>query len=1037
MDAMGVADIPWRGRNIYVKRNEWVVDLIGDADDPVDAESTLNAAGLGPIFRRTLGRPDMALIEVPEGMPQARLDGALRASRMLQSLSPNGIVWPSATPNDSSYASQQWGLNNTGQNNGVPDADIDAPEAWDLTTGGTSVVVGVIDTGVDYLHPDLYKNIWINQGEIPAAEKAAMTDVDGDGLYTFWDLNDPLNSGVVPELTTDTNTYIDGGDVLAHWSDNSTTSDGNSYTDDLLGWDFSGTLSDQEPKDDPRTDVLDGHGTHVAGIIGAMGNNSTGVTGVAWKTQLMAIRLFNTEDNQTSGTEADIIECVNYATWFKSQNKANVRVLNGSFEGGGDSSGVKAAIDNAGSAGILYVASAGNGYLGVGQDNDTVTEASPVYPASFTSANIVSVAATDRNDLRAAFSNYGLLSVDLAAPGYEVYSTKRNGTYGLMNGTSQAAPHVAGTAALAFVRNPNATYAEVKEALLAGADFNGAMYRRSVSSGRLNAFNTLSLIRAPLAPINGTSGNDTITVQMSGSDVTVTFGSTTNYGAASGISWIRINGLGGSDNISVTSAVTIPVHIDGGDGTDTLAGGGGNDRLVNGEGTISGNSGNDWIAAGSGNNTLNGGAGNDTLLGGAGDDALNGDGDHDTLVGEEDDDDLTGGAGNDSYAFPSTPDIFLNVDVIFEDASTATGGVDAIDLRGLTIGYGLNLFLWEAGNRGGGDYAIAPDSFETVAIKINHSNLSTDDNTAVENAFGAQVDEGIEGNSAANTLWGLGGPDRLEGRDGNDTLNGGDGNDNGNHGLSGGNGNDVLNGDAGNDRLDDGAGNDTINGGDGDDTLVGTSAANGADVFNGGAGSDTADYSARTANLSVKIDQIANDGLVDVNSDPEVTQSEADNIKMDVEKVTAGSGADTVTGGTTAGVEFHGGDGNDTLQGAAGNDILNGGSGADNIKGGSGNDTISGGAGNDTLYGDDPAFPANGGNDAITGNDGNDICYGGPGDDVITGGDGIDNMFGETGSDDFSSPEDGSSDFIDGGTGAGTDEILGIIDEDDSVINVP
>ena len=161
-------------------------------------------------------------------------------------------VAPAATiPNDSDFA-QLWGLNNTGQAGGTPDADIDAPEAWDTQKGSASVIVGVIDTGVDYTHQDLATNIWTNPGEIP-------------------------NDGI----------------------DN----DGNGYIDDLRGWDFA--YNDNDPMD------VYGHGTHVSGTIAAKGNNSIGVTGVSWNSKTMPIKFL---DDQGSGYTSNAILALNYAT---------------------------------------------------------------------------------------------------------------------------------------------------------------------------------------------------------------------------------------------------------------------------------------------------------------------------------------------------------------------------------------------------------------------------------------------------------------------------------------------------------------------------------------------------------------------------------------------------------------------------------------------------------------------------------------------------------------------------------------------------
>ena len=181
-------------------------------------------------------------------------------------------------------------MHNTGQTSGTEDADIDAPEAWEVETGTHQVVVGVIDTGVDYSHPDLYQNIWINQNEIPAEIKNQLVDVDGDGLYTFIDLNSGSNwdtqdpSSLVSDING--NNYIDAGDLLGDtaWSDGIDTDD-NGYIDDLSGWDF--VNEDNDPYDD------NDHGTHVSGTIGAMGDNGEGVVGVNWDIQIMGLKFLD------------------------------------------------------------------------------------------------------------------------------------------------------------------------------------------------------------------------------------------------------------------------------------------------------------------------------------------------------------------------------------------------------------------------------------------------------------------------------------------------------------------------------------------------------------------------------------------------------------------------------------------------------------------------------------------------------------------------------------------------------------------------
>ena len=322
-------------------------------------------AGVAPAARNAaLGAQNATLVRetlVP-GLVLARLDrgqsvpGAVQAFERRSDVlyaEPNLIFRATATPNDPRFASGElWGLHNTGQNGGTADADIDAPEAWDTTTGSNSVVVAVTDTGVAYDHPDLAPNIWANPGEVP-----------GDGI------------------------------------DN----DGNGRIDDHRGWDF--ISNDNDPRD------FNAHGTHVAGTIGARGNNATGVVGVNWNVRIMPVRVLGTDG---FGTLAGIADGFTYAA------QEGARVVNASLgaEGGPEPLSMKAAIDAA--PNTLFVVAAGNGGAdGIGDNNDIT----PHWPCNHTSANLVCVAATTRTDARSGFSNFGATSVDLGAPGSAIVST--------------------------------------------------------------------------------------------------------------------------------------------------------------------------------------------------------------------------------------------------------------------------------------------------------------------------------------------------------------------------------------------------------------------------------------------------------------------------------------------------------------------------------------------------------------------------------------------------------------------------------------
>lgn len=344
----------------------------------------------------------------------------------LQFFEPDFVMSTTATtPNDALY-STLWGLHNTGQSGGVVDADIDAPEAWDLTTGSSDIVVGVIDTGVDYTHPDLAANIWTNPGEIA-----------GDGL------------------------------------DN----DGNGYVDDIHGWDF--VNDDSDPMDDNN------HGTHVSGTIGGTGNNGTGVVGVNWNVKIMALKYLGAKGH---GSTSDAVAALNYATMMRRDHDINIRLTSNSWGGGGYSQALYNAIAASGEQGMLFVAAAGNGDPdGIGDNNDAV----PHYPSSYDLDNVIAVAATNDDDQKAGFSNYGSYSVDLAAPGVSVRSTIAGGGYAYFNGTSMATPHVAGVAALAWSIAPTASYQTIRDAIFGGVDLIPAMDGITSTGGRLNALGTL------------------------------------------------------------------------------------------------------------------------------------------------------------------------------------------------------------------------------------------------------------------------------------------------------------------------------------------------------------------------------------------------------------------------------------------------------------------------------------------------------------------------------------------------------------------
>ncbi|MCY2986823.1 MAG: S8 family serine peptidase, partial [Planctomycetota bacterium] len=492
----------------------WIVRLnaddAGHASSPRNAEPLLNDGTVDFQVIRGLGLPGQVLVRAFATAADSR--AALAANPHVAAFEADSLVQAQVLPNDPDFGSMT-DLHNVGQFNSTLDADIDAPEAWDLNTGSTNVVVGVIDSGIDVTHPDLYLNVWLNQGEIPAGLKTQLSDTDGDGRITFYDLNDSANASLVRD--TNGNSYIDAQDLLndLHWGDGLDT-DHNGFVDDFFGWNFRVAANEPFAPNDPR-DTL-GHGTHVAGTIGAVGDNGRGVTGINWRSSLMALKFL---DDSNQGLTSDAVLAVNYATMMRTDFGEPVRVLNASWgQSGGYSSALRTAIEAAGEAGMLFIAAAGNGnILGQGMDIDR----QPFYPASYDLDNIIGVAATGPNDELARFSNYGATSVDLGAPGIGVLSTLPGGRYGTANGTSMAAPHVAGAAALVWSDASQASLAEVRQAILGAANPLAQLDGLTVTGGRLNVHGALESdafaprvvsVTAPNITVAGGSDN-LITIQ--------------------------------------------------------------------------------------------------------------------------------------------------------------------------------------------------------------------------------------------------------------------------------------------------------------------------------------------------------------------------------------------------------------------------------------------------------------------------------------------------------------------------------------------
>jgi subtilisin family serine protease len=361
----------------------------------------------------------LQVLRVPRNETVQSLIAKYQKSGLVEFAEPDYIVHADAVPNDPKFTDGTlWGLNNTGQNGGRPDADIDAPEAWDVLNSASNVVVAVLDTGIRYTHEDLASNMWVNP--------------------------------------------IDGGHGFNAFTGTNDVSDDNS------------------------------HGTLVAGLIGAVGNNGKGVAGVAWRVQLMACKCL---DSSAAGSDSTVIACIDYARTHGAQ------IINASLDSPGSSAAVSNAVAAARDAGIIFVASAGNGSPGVNVD------ASPTYPACYAIDNIVSVAYTTRTDDLGPISNYGATNVDLAAPGDQMYSTYYAGDSSYyppsflppIAGTSLAAAYVSGALALTIAKYPAENYHQIIQRVLTAVDPLPALSGKCVTGGRLNLWKALS------PPLNLTS----------------------------------------------------------------------------------------------------------------------------------------------------------------------------------------------------------------------------------------------------------------------------------------------------------------------------------------------------------------------------------------------------------------------------------------------------------------------------------------------------------------------------------------------------
>jgi len=337
---------------------------------------------------------------------------------------------------------KNWGLVNDESN-----SHISAPQAWEIEQGSRDVIVAVIDTGIDPSHPDLVDNIWSKADPSPAptplAARTVLRPASGGGRIAY---AEPVARKVPSRF------------------------DGRVY-----GWDF--VTNTANPLDDH------GHGTHVAGIIGAVANPKEGTSGVAHRVSIMAVKYYS-ESSPGSVNLANTVKAIGFAV----ENGA--RIIN--YSGGGDefSEEEYLAIKKAEAKGVLFVAAAGNEH----EDTDRVENY--YYPAAYRVSNLISVAATDIHNKLLASSNWGKTRVDVAAPGENIYSTVPKNKFGYMSGTSQATAFVTGLAALLLSKDPSLTPQQIREIILASVDSVPSLKDRVLTGGRVNAYAALAKLAA-------------------------------------------------------------------------------------------------------------------------------------------------------------------------------------------------------------------------------------------------------------------------------------------------------------------------------------------------------------------------------------------------------------------------------------------------------------------------------------------------------------------------------------------------------------
>lgn len=426
-------------------------------------------------------------VRLPDGFAVADAIQIYRQDPNVAMVQPNFIYNIDSTPNDPQFG-QLYGM-----------IKIAATEAWNTTTGDPTVVVAVIDTGIEKTHPDLAANLYQNPGEIAA---------------------------------------------------NGVDDDQNGFVDDFSGWDFLN--GDNDPADGHS------HGTHCSGTIGGVGNNGIGVAGVNWNVKVMPLK---THDDVVGGsTSVTVISTFQYVTMMRNRG-VNIRATSNSYggppEAGSYDQALKDAIDASGRAGVLNVFAAGNQLTVDQEENNDVL---PTYPGSYNSPSILAVAASDQNDNRASFSHYGLTTVDVAAPGVGIMSTVLNGGYGSKSGTSMSTPHTAGAAALLAAAHPSLSAASIKATLMNTVDVLPQWAGLIATGGRINVARAIA--QPTICNFSLSSYSASFPVAGGSGGFNVTSGTNCGFAAFADQPWVIVTSDPGSGNGSAAFSISPNLGLD-------------------------------------------------------------------------------------------------------------------------------------------------------------------------------------------------------------------------------------------------------------------------------------------------------------------------------------------------------------------------------------------------------------------------------------------------------------------------------------------